>query len=84
MRLKAFVAEVALPLTHQRVVPIQGSPARSILECAQRDDADLIVLGANNRKGFERLLIGSVTEDVLREAHRDILIVPVDDGPTAD
>ena len=36
--------------------------------------------GTNQRKGFERMLIGSVTEDVIRDAHRDILIVPIDEG----
>jgi nucleotide-binding universal stress UspA family protein len=80
-RLQAFVAELGLPSAAERVVAVQGSPARSILETAVDEDADLVVLGARNRKGFERLLIGSVAENVLREAHRDILIVPVDESP---
>ncbi len=82
-RLRELVAEIGLPPARQRVIAIQGSPARSILETAVQENADLIVLGASNRKGFERLLIGSVADDVLREAHRDILIVPVDGGPAA-
>ncbi len=77
-RLQDLVTDIGLPLEHQRVVAIKGSVAMSILASAQKEDVDLIVLGVNNRKGFERLLIGSVTEDVLRNARRDILIVPVD------
>lgn len=78
--LNALVAELALPPTRQRVAAVIGTPARSILECALSEDAHLIVLGTNQRKGFTRLLIGSVTEDVIREQHRDVLIVPVEGG----
>lgn len=78
-RLQRLVAELGLPPSDRRVVTITGSPARSILESARGEDSHLIVLGTNQRKGFERLLIGSVTEDVIRDANRDVLIVPVDE-----
>lgn len=81
-KLEALVRDLSLPASSHRAAAIRGSPARSILECAQSEGADLIVVGANKRKGFERLLIGSVTEEVLREAERDILIVPADAEPT--
>lgn len=80
-RLRELAAELDLPPSRHHVIAIEGTPARTILESAVREQADLVVLGASNRKGFERLLIGSVTENVLREAHRDILIVPVGDEP---
>ena len=51
--------------------------ARTILEVAREVGSDLIVLGASQRKGIERALIGSVTADVIRDAHRDVLIIPV-------
>lgn len=76
--LKELVGELGLPPTHHRVAAMIGTPARSIHECALNEDAHLIVLGTNQRKGFERLLIGSVTEDVIRDQHRDVLIVPID------
>jgi nucleotide-binding universal stress UspA family protein len=78
-RLQGLVSELGLPASDHRVAAIKGSPARSILESALSEDAHLIVLGTNQRKGFERLLIGSVTEDVIRDAHRDVLIVPIDE-----
>jgi nucleotide-binding universal stress UspA family protein len=77
-RLQGLVRELGLPPSDKRVAAIKGSPARTILESAQSQDSHLIVLGTNQRKGFERLLIGSVTEDVIRDAHRDILIIPVE------
>lgn len=77
-RVEALVSELGLPASEHRVVAMTGSPARSILEAAQNEDAHLIVMGTNQRKGFERLLIGSVAQEVIRDAHRDLLIVPTD------
>jgi nucleotide-binding universal stress UspA family protein len=78
--LKGLVRDLGLPPSDRRVVAVNGTPARTILETAQSEGAHLIVLGTNQRKGFERLLIGSVTEDVIRDANRDVLIVPVDEA----
>ncbi len=38
--------------------------------------ADLLVIGSHGRKGFERLLLGSVTEKVMRHAKCPTMIVP--------
>lgn len=77
-RLEGLLAELGLPQTSTRVVSMIGSPARTILESAQQADSDLVVLGTNQRKGFERVLIGSVTADVIHDARRDVLVIPVD------
>ena len=78
VKLQALIDEIGLPPNCQTVVT-RGSPARTILEAAKEVGSDLIVLGTNQRKGLERALLGSVTADVIRDAHRDILIVPVDE-----
>jgi nucleotide-binding universal stress UspA family protein len=80
--LKELLTELDLPPSAQTVTSIKGSPARTIIDAAQQLDCDLIVLGTNQRKGFERALVGSVTADVIRDAHRDVLIIPVDAEPT--
>ncbi|MDT9601041.1 universal stress protein [Sphingosinicella rhizophila] len=77
-KLHGLVRELGLPPSEHRIAAMNGTPARSILESARKEDAHLIVLGTNQRKGFERLLIGSVTEDVIRDAHRDVLIIPTE------
>lgn len=79
-KLKELVAELELPPTCRSIVSIKGSPGRTILETALELDTDLIVLGTNHRKGFERMLMGSVTTDVIRDTERDVLIVPVEAG----
>ena len=54
----------------------QGDAADRILECARALTADLVVLGTHGRSGFERFLVGSVTEKVLRQASCPVLTVP--------
>ncbi len=47
-----------------------------ILKAADEEDADLIVLSTHGRTGLAKLLIGSVTERVLRTAPMDVLAIP--------
>jgi nucleotide-binding universal stress UspA family protein len=53
-----------------------GRPASHILDCAAALPADLIVLGTHGSSGFEHLVLGSVTEKVLRQAACPVLTVP--------
>jgi nucleotide-binding universal stress UspA family protein len=77
-QLQDLATEIGLPPARLQVAAINGTAARTILESAKSHDADLVVMGTNQRRGFERLLIGSVTEDVIREGNRDILVVPTE------
>jgi CPA2 family monovalent cation:H+ antiporter-2 len=52
------------------------NPASPILNCAASLPADLIVLGTHGLSGFERFMLGSVTEKVLRKAICPVLTVP--------
>jgi nucleotide-binding universal stress UspA family protein len=54
----------------------EGNPVVRILERAISLSADLIVMGTHGRGGFERLVLGSVTEKVLRKASCPVLTVP--------
>ena len=53
----------------------EGYTASEILARADALPADLLVLGTHGRSGFERLLLGSVTEKVLRKAACPVLSV---------
>ncbi len=62
----------------------EGDPADSILEAAQSEGADLIVVGSHGRGGLERALIGSVSDQVIRRAPCPVLVVrPTAGGPPA-
>jgi nucleotide-binding universal stress UspA family protein len=52
----------------------RGDPADGILEIANESKADLIVMGSHGRKGWDRLLMGSVAEFVMRHAACQVLI----------
>jgi nucleotide-binding universal stress UspA family protein len=53
-----------------------GDASTTIVDEAVTSSADLIVMGTHGRRGFKRLLLGSVTETVLREAPCPVLTVP--------
>lgn len=46
-----------------------------IIEAATQWNADLIVMGTHGRRGFERLLVGSVAEHMIRSATTTLLLV---------
>lgn len=53
----------------------EGEPHEVIVETAQGKNADLIMLGTYGRKGIKRLLMGSVTSQVILNATSDVLVV---------
>jgi nucleotide-binding universal stress UspA family protein len=58
------------------VVTQEGHAQAVIVRRAEARQADLIVMGSHGRSGFNRLLLGSVTEKVLRAATCPVLTVP--------
>lgn len=73
--LKQALLRVRSPLPNVRIEHRLelGEAATEILRIAEKDKADLIVLGTHGRSGLERVLIGSVAEDVLRRAQCPVL-----------
>ena len=47
---------------------LSGKPENEVLDFADREDVDLIVMGTHGRTGVARLLMGSVAEAVVRRA----------------
>jgi nucleotide-binding universal stress UspA family protein len=68
-------AEAAPGVTIEAAVR-EGAPARTIVDEADSMQADLLVMGTHGRSGFERLMLGSVTEKVLRKATCPVMTVP--------
>lgn len=52
---------------------LTGEPASAIVELAEQEQADLIVMGTHGRTGLTRLLMGSVAEAVVRRAPCPVL-----------
>ena len=77
-RLEEFVAKTA---NHRadlkiRAVVVAGQPYGAIIDCAENEKVDLIVLSTHGRGGLSRMLIGSVTDKLLRGATCPVLVVP--------
>lgn len=52
-----------------------GRPAKNIIDESKRDAVDLIVISTHGRTGLSHILLGSVTEKVVREATCPVLSI---------
>jgi nucleotide-binding universal stress UspA family protein len=75
-RLRAFVRPATEAGVRASVEVRQGDVVTQILREERIGPADLIVLGTHGLGGFERLVLGSVTEKILRKAACPVLTVP--------
>jgi len=73
---KAFIAAESAPGIAIEAVIREGNVAAEILEQANTMGADLLAIGTHGRSGFERLVLGSVAEKVLRKARCPVLTIP--------
>jgi nucleotide-binding universal stress UspA family protein len=55
---------------------IDGYPANVIIETAQREKADLVVVGRRGLGGFAKLVLGSTTRRLSSHLDRPLVIVP--------
>ena len=55
---------------------VEALPVDGILQAARNISADLIVMGTHGRSGFNRLMLGSVAERILRASEIPVLTVP--------
>jgi nucleotide-binding universal stress UspA family protein len=53
----------------------EGDPGEAIIEAAQAESADMIVVGSHGRGAVGRFLIGSVSDHVVRHASCPVLVV---------
>jgi nucleotide-binding universal stress UspA family protein len=59
-----------------RMLAVAGGVTSEIVHVAEELPADLLVMGTHGRSGFDRLILGSVTEKMLRKAPCPLLTVP--------
>jgi nucleotide-binding universal stress UspA family protein len=54
----------------------EGDPAETILSASESENVDVIVLGSHDRGRLGRLVLGSISARVSKEAHCRVLVVP--------
>ena len=57
------------------VETVVGKPAREIVEFAEANDIEGIVIGSHGRTGASRVLLGSVAQTVVRRAPTPVTVV---------
>ena len=58
-----------------RLVMEDGRPARVIADVADREDADLVVVGRRGRGGITEMLLGSVSHELTHHCDRPVMVV---------
>lgn len=74
----ADLARDEIGFEHVMVEATVGPPAIGILDYIEKNEVDLVVLATHGRTGFERVLLGSVTERVLRRSPKPVFVVKPD------
>jgi nucleotide-binding universal stress UspA family protein len=74
-QLQEFVKKHTHAEIQPELVVHQGAASDSILTLAEERQADLIVMGTHGRRGYDRFVLGSVTERVMRRAPCPVLAV---------
>jgi nucleotide-binding universal stress UspA family protein len=72
----AAIAREALKagVPFQPVVQISDRPYEGIVEAAQKRKCDLILMSSHGRRGFDRLMLGSVTDKVIQRSKVPVLV----------
>jgi len=74
-QLQQFVRQHTHGEIRPELVVTQGTAPDCILSFAQAQKADLIVMGTHGRRGYDRLVLGSVTNRVMRRTPCPVLAV---------
>jgi len=56
-------------------IVVMGDPAEKIMETAEEQGVDVIVLGTHGRKGLDRIVFGSVADHVVKSASVPVLTI---------
>jgi len=68
---EAGAGDLAVKMVHEQ----GASPGPSIIEYAEEQSMDLVVMGTHGRRGVKRMLLGSVAEEVVHEADCSVMTV---------
>jgi len=75
-RLRRSLEQAGATALNARPLAQEGRASELIVNCGAAMKADLLVIGTHGLGGFHRLLLGSVTEKVVRTATCPVLTVP--------
>ena len=79
--MQKFLEAVARSLREEgltvRTIVTGSMPARTIVETAQNEDADMIMITSRGRGGLDFILVGSVAQRIVENTEVPVFIVPI-------
>ena len=77
-KVKSFQAELKDTGFEVKVRIERGRPHTKILEVAEQEEVSAIVLGSHGRSNLSEMLLGSVSEYVIRRSNKPVLVIKRD------
>lgn len=76
---ESYLDKIKQHLGNEKIETVvrNGDSGETILATATELKADIIVLGTHSRSGFEKLLVGSIAENVLHHSLIPLYIIPI-------
>lgn len=70
-----MLKELCPDMNHCKGHFVEGRPGKTIVDFAEKNGFDMIVMGTHGHTGWNRLMLGSIAEYVVRHAHLPVLTV---------
>ncbi|MFA7658703.1 MAG: universal stress protein [Candidatus Gastranaerophilaceae bacterium] len=70
---KAIIEKAEIQVNNEII--LTGNPAQKIIEFAEKEKTDLIIMGARTKSDLSKLLLGSVSKRVLENTESDVLVI---------
>ncbi len=74
-RLVEYVEENFSEFSKLKTAVVQGDPAEEILKYVESEKVDLVIMGTHGRKGLDRILFGSVANEVVKRSPAPVLTI---------
>ena len=64
-----------------QIIAIDGQPVKALVELAENEKADVIIVGNSGKSGFQKFFVGSVSEKLVKESPCTVIVVKSKNAP---
>jgi nucleotide-binding universal stress UspA family protein len=58
-----------------QILAIDGQPVRAMVDLAENEKADVIIVGSSGKSGFQKFFVGSISEKLVKESPCTVIVV---------
>jgi nucleotide-binding universal stress UspA family protein len=77
-KVKNIVAELKRAGYKAKGIVREGIPVREILQIADEEGVSIIVIGSTGKSNLEKIMLGSVSEGVVKQSRQPVLVIKRD------